>query len=106
MDAVIPYIDGLARRETIEMSAHAIGADRCRINADDLERWASIARRLEPVTPVVLLEVTDLHRHPCWHRLHRCANACRFAAAIADEPERTIAVSLAEDFERAAARGH
>lgn len=70
------------------------------LDLDDLSRWAAVARRLEPITPAVWAEVSDLHRDPCQRRLRRCANAARFAAAIADEPERTVAVALAEDFER------
>jgi hypothetical protein len=71
-----------------------------RLDGDDIQRWAAVARRLEAVTPAVLIEVHDLHRDPCGHRLQRCANAARFASAISDEPLKTVAVALAEDFER------
>ena len=77
-----------------------------RIDGDDLARWAATARRLEPVTPAVFAEVVNLHGDPCRERLAECANAARFCAKIADEPDRTIAVSLAEDFERRAMRGN
>jgi hypothetical protein len=73
---------------------------RNRIDLDDLSRWAAVARRLEAVTPAVLPEIQDLHQDPCGDRLHRCANAARFAAAISSEPLKTVAVALAEDFER------
>lgn len=76
------------------------------IDGDDFARWAAVARKLEPVTPAVLAEVVNLHGDPCPRRLAQCSEAARFAAQIADEPERTIAVSLAEDFERRVARGH
>lgn len=77
-----------------------------RIDNDDLARWAAVARKLEPVTSAVFEGVVNLHGDPCRERLAECANAARFAAGIADEPDRTIAVALAEDFERRATRGH
>lgn len=77
-----------------------------RIDRDDMARWAAVARKLEPITPVVLEALVDLHGDPCPKRLAQCANAASFAAEIADEPERTIAVSLAEDFERQVMRAH
>lgn len=77
-----------------------------RIDGDDLMRWAASARRLEPVTATVMATVAELHRDPCQASLARCSNAARFCAEIASEPERTIAVALAEDFERHAMRGH
>jgi hypothetical protein len=68
------------------------------IPAADLARWEAAAERLQPVTPAVLLEVSDLHADPCKHRLGRAANAARYAASIADEPLKTEAVALAEEF--------
>ncbi|WP_414462795.1 hypothetical protein [Hyphomicrobium sp. DY-1] len=77
-----------------------------RIDGDDLQRWAATARRLEPVTDVVTATVTNLHVNRCQGSLAQCANAARFAAEIASEPERTITVALAEDFERHVMQGH
>lgn len=76
-----------------------------RLDVDDVLRWAAIGKRLDAVTKVVSAEIVDLYRDPCQRRLYRCAKAARFAAEIAEEPERTIAVALAEDFERAVGRG-
>ncbi|WP_423414858.1 hypothetical protein RLW55_16875 [Hyphomicrobium sp. B1] len=73
-----------------------------RIDGDDLQRWAATARQLEHVTPAILAELVDLHRDPCTHRLHRCANAAKYAATISDEPMKTVAIKLAESFEQAA----
>ena len=70
------------------------------IPATDLERWEAVAERLLPVTPAVLLEVSDLWADPCKHRIGRAANAARFAASIAEEPLKTEAVALAEELEQ------
>jgi hypothetical protein len=80
-------------------------ATHVRLDLDDLSRWAAVARQLEPVTPAVYAEVQDLHRNPCPPRFARCVAAARFAAAIASEPLKTVAIALAEDFERRVA-GH
>jgi hypothetical protein len=72
------------------------------IPAADLARWEAVAERLQPVTPAVLLEVSDLHADPCKHRLGRAANAARYAASIAHEPLKTEAVALAEELEQRA----
>jgi hypothetical protein len=79
-----------------------VHATHIHLDFDDLSRWAAIARQLEPVTPAVYAEVQDLHRDPCTHRFARCVAAARFAAAIANEPLKTVAIALAEDFERRA----
>jgi hypothetical protein len=54
---------------------------------------------LKWVTPVVRLELDDLHVDPCKHRIGRAANAARYAASIVDEPLKTEAVVLAEELE-------
>ena len=68
------------------------------IPAADLARWEAAAERLQPVTPAVLLEISDLHADPCKHRLGRAANAARYAASIANL--KTEAVALAEELEK------
>ena len=70
------------------------------IPAADLTRWEAVAQRLQPVTPAVLLKVSDLHADPCKHRIGRAANAARYAASIAEEPLKTEAVALAEELEQ------
>jgi hypothetical protein len=70
------------------------------IPAADLARWEALGRRLENVTPTLLLAVSDLHADPCKIRLHRAASAARYAASIADEPLKTEAVTLAEELEQ------
>ncbi|MGB4865325.1 MAG: hypothetical protein WBP38_05470, partial [Hyphomicrobium sp.] len=82
------------------------GAAHVRLDLDDVARWAAAAKRLDFITAAVSMEIADLYRDPCRHRLQRCANAARFAWVNADEPERTIAVSLAEELERRVMRGH
>ena len=67
------------------------------IPAADLARWEAEGRRLEPVTPAVLVEISDLHTDPRKHRLHCAAVAARYAASIADEPLKTEAIALAEE---------
>jgi len=61
-----------------------------RLDGDDLARRAAIARKLEPVTPAVLAEVVNLLGDRSIERLADSANA----------------VTLAEDFDRRASRGH
>lgn len=56
------------------------------IPAVDLARWEAVAERLQPVTPAVMLEVSDLPADPSKHRLSRVALAARYAALIASEP--------------------
>ena len=65
----------------------------------------AVAERLLPVTPAVLLEVSDLHADP-YSRLRRAANAARYAASVADEPLKTVAVALAEELEQRSVSGH
>ena len=48
----------------------------------DLTWWETIGRRLEPVTPAVLLEVSDLHVDPCLHRIGRAAAAAKPSTRI------------------------
>ena len=69
-------------------------------SAVDLARWEAVAERLQPVTPAVMLEVSDLPADPSKHRLSRVALAARYAALIASEPLKTEAVALAEELER------
>jgi hypothetical protein len=70
------------------------------IPAADLARWEAAARRLQPVTAAVLLELSDLHTDPCKRRIGRAANAARYAASITEEPLKTEAVALAEELEQ------
>ena len=81
-------------KDTLE---HMLDID---IPVADLARWEATAKRLEPVTAAVIIQISGLHSDPSKRRIGRAANAARYAANIADEPLKTEAVALAEELER------
>ena len=74
------------------------------IPAERLARWMSEAKGLQLLSSGPMLEIADLDRGPCLHRIRRAAKAARYVARIAEEPQKTMAVDLAEDLEAFAAR--
>lgn len=64
-----------------------------------LARWEAEAKHLGEYGTAVSLELADLHRDPCNHRLIRAANAARFVAKLEDEPKKGRAIALAEALE-------
>ena len=60
----------------------------------DLARWEAEARRLEPVTPAVLVEISDLHTDPCKHRLHCAAVAARYKGYYVTSPKGLQVVTI------------
>ena len=69
------------------------------IPADKLRAWREQAAALHHLSGAVTLELHDLDLDPCPHRVRRAAKAARYVQSIAEEPQKTMAVALAEQLE-------
>lgn len=66
-------------------------------------RWEDIGLRLSHVAPELLLSISDIRANPSKAQLEQAATVARYTASKLAEPEKSLALTLAEELAECAA---